>query len=210
MNRLEIYQQIILISIGFWLFALIHSVTAADRVKSKIIAAYPKIKKHYRWIYNFKSTVLFFLLYWFLPPNGELLYRFDGWAEIALRIGQIISLIGLVHAFRAFDGKEFLGIPSHYNKSDSSASFISTGYFRFVRHPLYAFIILFLVLEPTMRTGKLIYTINFISYFIVGTFVEERRLARQFGQRFLDYKAQVPRLIPSPFKIKRQIRESAR
>jgi protein-S-isoprenylcysteine O-methyltransferase Ste14 len=70
------------------------------------------------------------------------------------------------------------------------------GPYKVVRHPLYLFTIIFLILRPTMDLFYLVFLIFLIAYFYIGSFYEERKLVSAFGDRYREYQESVPRLFP--------------
>jgi methanethiol S-methyltransferase len=70
------------------------------------------------------------------------------------------------------------------------------GPYKVVRHPLYLFTIIFLILRPTMDLFYLVFLIFLIAYFYIGSFYEERKLVTAFGDRYRKYQESVPRLFP--------------
>lgn len=78
--------------------------------------------------------------------------------------------------------------------------FIATGVYRFVRHPLYFFSMLFLWANPVMSLTAFIITLWVTLYFYIGSYYEERRLLAEFGEAYRQYQIRVPRMIPLPFR----------
>jgi len=70
------------------------------------------------------------------------------------------------------------------------------GPYKIVRHPLYLFTIIFLILRPTMDLFYLVFLIFIIAYFYIGSFYEEKKLVSAFGDQYRKYQASVPRLFP--------------
>ena len=70
------------------------------------------------------------------------------------------------------------------------------GPYKVVRHPLYLFTIIFLILRPTMDLFYLIFLIFLIAYFYLGSIYEERKLVSVFGDQYRKYQEFVPRLFP--------------
>jgi protein-S-isoprenylcysteine O-methyltransferase Ste14 len=68
--------------------------------------------------------------------------------------------------------------------------------YRWVRHPLYTAGLLFIWLTPIMTLNTLVVFIAATVYILVGAFFEERKLEREFGQAYREYKAATPMLIP--------------
>jgi methanethiol S-methyltransferase len=70
------------------------------------------------------------------------------------------------------------------------------GPYKVVRHPLYLFTIIFLILRPTMDLFYLVFLIFLIAYFYIGSFYEEKKLVSAFGEQYRKYQESVPRLFP--------------
>jgi len=72
------------------------------------------------------------------------------------------------------------------------------GIHRYVRHPLYSGTILFVwglfVLFPLLN--NLIAVILLTAYVWIGIYFEEKKLIIEFGKKYEDYIATVPKLIP--------------
>lgn len=97
---------------------------------------------------------------------------------------------------------EFLGI----SKPKPENSKLNTkGFNSIVRHPIYlaTFVMFmgFFICFPTYST--LTAVICIIAYLVVGSFLEEKRLIKEFGDEYLFYKKEVPMLIPF-LKLKRK------
>jgi methanethiol S-methyltransferase len=68
--------------------------------------------------------------------------------------------------------------------------------YRWVRHPLYTAGLLFIWLTPVMTQNTLVVIIAASVYIVVGAFYEERKLEREFGAAYSEYKSKTPMLIP--------------
>jgi len=55
-------------------------------------------------------------------------------------------------------------------------------------------------LLPVMTWNMLALSIGITVYTLIGSLLEERRLAQQFGQEYAAYKERTPWLIPIHFK----------
>jgi len=68
--------------------------------------------------------------------------------------------------------------------------------YRYVRHPLYAGLLLSLWALPVMTAGRLLFALAFSAYILVGIGFEERDLLLQFGERYRRYRAEVGMVLP--------------
>jgi protein-S-isoprenylcysteine O-methyltransferase Ste14 len=115
---------------------------------------------------------------------------------------QLIGLAGLIMALWQTDIWDFAGLRQalHYLSGDEKSlappKLVTSGVYRFVRHPLYFFSLLVLWFNPTMTSSSLIFASASTFYFWLGSIYEERKLLAFFGQAYRDYQKRVPRLIP--------------
>lgn len=107
------------------------------------------------------------------------------------------------------DFKEFLGVSQiirysnheyDVNDLDERQTLITNGLYKYTRHPVYFFAILFLVFRPSMDLFYMIFLLCMIAYFFIGSYYEENKLIRNFGDKYLNYQKSVPRIVPRLFK----------
>ena len=192
----------------FILFCLTHSIFASVLFKRKVLSSFPRLKPYYRLLYNLLA--LFLLIFWLLSfPEDTSIYRLNGlWFFILL----LIQVLALLLAIKSISGHglSFLGIqqikqflsekkkPSYLDEP-KRGKLITTGLYRYMRHPLYTFSMIVLIASPVM-THNLIYIIGCVGiYFWIGSFFEERNLIKRFGDDYKKYQKEVPRFIPYKF-----------
>jgi protein-S-isoprenylcysteine O-methyltransferase Ste14 len=73
---------------------------------------------------------------------------------------------------------------------------VVSGPYRWVRHPLYLCTILFIWSSPDLSADRLLFNILWTVWIMIGARLEEQDLIDAFGQAYLDYQQQVPRLLP--------------
>ena len=172
----------------FILFAVAHSLFATAWAKKVLHGA---DRKGYRLFYNSASLVMFG---WVMSAyrNSEVLYFVPGVWSLVMYLLQVVVVMILVSCLRQTGVGDFIGFTKN-----TISSFTNTGWYSIVRHPLYFFSILFMVLNPVMTYQWLMLTILSIVYFIIGSLIEERRLAEEFGEAYRQYRRQVPFIIPN-------------
>jgi len=205
--------DIIIITFLFSLFGISHSILASSKVKRILVAKLGDRIAFYRLFYNLSSILIFLFIYVVSPKPSEIIYDLQFPYDMVIFVLQIFSLIGLFWTGSKIDIMEFLGIgqikrymKGNYNKNelDEKMVFSIDGPFKFTRHPIYFFSILFLALRPTMDMFYFIFFLNILLYFYIGSFFEERKLVEVFGQKYIDYQKTVPRLFP--IKLKKVIK----
>lgn len=115
----------------------------------------------------------------------------------ALSVLAVLVFVSSAHALRSFDplgigplrarvrGREFQPGP-----------FVVRGPYRWVRHPLYACILVLFWSNPVVTADRLLFNILWTVWIVAGTFLEERDLEREFGDLYHRYQEAVPMLLP--------------
>jgi protein-S-isoprenylcysteine O-methyltransferase Ste14 len=70
------------------------------------------------------------------------------------------------------------------------------GPYRWVRHPLYALLLVMLWTCPDVTADRLLFAMLFTGWIVLGTVLEERDLVRAFGDPYREYQERVPMLVP--------------
>lgn len=173
----------------FMLFAVAHSLFASAWAK-KILHGVDR--QGYRLCYNIASLAMFG---WVMSAyrHSEVLYFVPGIWSLIMYLLQLAVLVILVSCLRQTGFGVFFGFAKQ-----TSNSFTNSGWYSMVRHPLYFFSTLFMVLNPVMTSQWLMLTIMGTAYFIAGGLIEESRLTAEFGEKYRQYQKRVPFFIPNP------------
>ena len=205
---MSITIDILIIVFLFSLFSVIHTQLASTRVKTRIRDKLKDQIAFYRLFYNITSLVTFIIFYTLSPKPDVVIYDLKFPFDIIIFILQVAALAGFFIAGSQTDFKEFLGISQivRYSKQkydvsdlDEKQVLTTNGLYKYSRHPVYFFAILFLALRPSMDLFYLTFLLCMISYFYIGSFYEEKKLIRIFGEKYLDYQKSVPRIFPKIF-----------
>jgi protein-S-isoprenylcysteine O-methyltransferase Ste14 len=191
-------------------FGFVHSITISHFFKETLIKFTGKIFEtyFYRIIYNLISLVIYLNIVYFVKNSTETFLL----PPPLIYIFTIISLTGFLIAVIAFfqtDVLEFLGIKQVWRfftkgKRKSKKLFgydklVANGMFQFVRHPMYFGVSLVFLFNPYISTLTLTDRICAVSYLIIGSFFEEKRMLMVFGIQYKLYKESVPRFLPYKF-----------
>jgi protein-S-isoprenylcysteine O-methyltransferase Ste14 len=110
--------------------------------------------------------------------------------------GQLVALAFLAIGVLQTGIWSFLGLSQLGASRSTPQGLVTSGLYRFVRHPLYAAGLAFLWLSPALTVDRLVVFVCGTVYIVVGAFFEERKLRREFGQVYAAYAAVTPMLIP--------------
>lgn len=194
----------------FSLFVLVHSITASRSVKLAVAHSFPGFMPWYRLSYNLLSLATLYFFCSYSPKNGYTLYDLPTPLDLIFASIQFGSVLGLAWTFKSISGSEFMGfsqiIRSRRNEYraledlDEKYTLRIEGPYKFSRHPIYLFSIIFLLFRPQIHLDYLIMIILFIAYFFIGSIFEEKKLVKQFGEEYIRYQKTTGRIFPRFFK----------
>ena len=106
----------------------------------------------------------------------------------------------LLAASFEIDHYETFGLKQPYlamkGRAPAHIDFQAKRIYRVVRHPIQTGIFVGMWTAPTMTSSRLMFASLMTAYILVGLYFEERDLVRQFGERYRQYRAAVPGLLP--------------
>lgn len=182
-----------LLALGWTIYFAIHSVLAADRVKIFFKNLLHSGFRFYRIVYSLLSTVgLLGLLFLNAIVGGKLVINPQGIVRYLSLMLATFGVIIVSRAFKEHDALSFVGFRQEEMKFNRS------GILNYVRHPIYSGTILivigFFLFNPTLAT--LVSTVCIFVYLPIGIYLEEKKLVQLFGDQYIQYKKEVPSLIP--------------
>jgi methanethiol S-methyltransferase len=185
----------LIITIAVW--GIVHSVLASVGFKHVLRQTLGDgFMRFYRLLYNLFAVVSFLpILYLMLILPDQPLYQVPGPWSYLMRVGQATSGLLLLAAVLQTDLLAFAGL-RQLVEEEKRGDLVTGGLYRFVRHPLYTFSLLFLWLSPSLSLNSFVLYVALTVYILIGIIFEERKLQREFGQQYADYKSATPMLIP--------------
>lgn len=187
----------IILAIAFWGF--FHSFNASVRVKEFHRRRFGDgFMRFYRLAYNTFAVLTFLpIIILFLLSPGTVLYRVPAPWSYFMIAGQMFFASCLLVAVFQFGILYFIGVRQVADQAHNR-QLVTSGLYAYVRHPFYTFFLLFLWLTPLMTTSLLVVYLGLTFYIQIGIYFEERKLMREFGQQYADYRAVTPMLFPIP------------
>ncbi len=193
---------------GLWTgWAVLHSVLASRRVKAAVeLVAGPVRFPLYPLGYTLISLWTFYVVMQKEPDLPQLIWLVEGAAGYGMHALQAAGVGLLVWAAFTVDGLAFLGLRQlgHLlrrqlpQEPDPVRAFRTGGAYGFVRHPMHLGGILILALQPRMTLNALVFAVFGCLYIVVGSLLEERRMAATLGELWDDYRRKVPMFLPWP------------
>lgn len=190
---------------GFWiillavlLYGLAHSWLASLDFKERIQRRFGhSAKRWFRLVYNFIAVLTLLpvlLLPVILIDQPIYTIRFP-WLALTVSL-QLLSVVFLLIGLRQTGIGSFLGISQALSGQEAPPRLVEDGLYRWVRHPLYTAGLIFIWLMPVMTWNLLAINLGATLYILAGAVIEEKKLLREFGEAYADYKRRTPMLIP--------------
>lgn len=201
--------DILLLVLLFALFGYVHSVLASESVKIFFKKNFGRAIAFYRLGYNLFSLITLYFIWDLAPHPAFQIYTLPGPYDILVLIPQLFSIIGLIWCFKYVSFREFAGLNqidrflrNQYSDEelDEKYTLRVEGPYKYSRHPIYFFSIIFLMSRAEMNLSYLTMFISFTAYFYVGSYYEEKKMVRLFGNDYRNYQRNIPRIFP--FKLR--------
>ncbi len=190
-NQIDMLALIIL-----WVsFFISHSLLAATSVKIFFVKLLKEKFTYYRLVYNLISLFFMALIVIQIAVtaseeifNSGIFFQFMG--GTLLMAGLYITN----STFKHIDFWSFLGLST----KEESATLVTEGWYKVVRHPLYwgTFLILngIFFLKPTVTI--LLSVLLAITYIVIGIEFEEKKLRQSYGRAYDEYAFGKKKFIP--------------
>ncbi len=187
----------IILAIVWLIYCLLHSLLAATTVKHRL----QRILK-----INFKYYRIGYTIFSFIGLVAILIFQFSIVSAMVFLPSLPVKFIGILmmviggSIMAAMIWKYFMQLSGiRWLTSNEEASKLQIqGLHRYVRHPLYLGTFIFIwgwfLLSPSI--SFLISNTIITLYTLIGLRFEERKLIREFGQDYIEYRKRVPGLIP--------------
>jgi len=181
---------LILLSLAIW--GVVHSFLASQLAKDLF-----NMGRMYRLGYNLFAGVSFLpILYLSATLPDKPLYQIPAPWSYLMFAGQGLSAVFLLVALLQTDPLSFIGLRQLFEEKESPSVLTTSGPYKLVRHPLYTFSLLFIWLMPAMSLNSLTLYIGATLYIFIGAYFEERKLLREFGETYAEYRRKTPFIIP--------------
>jgi protein-S-isoprenylcysteine O-methyltransferase Ste14 len=201
---MEPVVDVLLIIFLFIVFGYTHSLLASEKVKIQFKKIFGGLIAFYRILYNLLSVISLYIIYNVSPKPHIIIYDLHNPFDLIILIPQFLSLAGVFWVFKYICLREFLGLEQikrffgkrYTTELDEEFTLRIEGPYRYSRHPIYFFSITFLLFRPVMDLFYLTFFICIVVYFYIGSYYEEKKLVRQFGNIYENYKKEVPKIFP--------------
>lgn len=180
-------------------FGLQHSTTARRRFKAWWTGYVPPSIERATYLYMTGGMTIFLVTLW--RPIPVTIWRIDQPILTAVIVTFYLAvwLLMLASTFH-FGHLSFFGLQQALDRfrqrPAGSTTFTARYLYALVRHPISLGWMLTPWLTPHMTVGQLTFAVSIMVYVLIATRFEEADLIEELGERYLEYRKQVPAFIP--------------
>jgi methanethiol S-methyltransferase len=182
-----------------WCF--LHSALISTTVTEYFRKRLGRAFRFYRLFFNAVSALtLIPVVLYASSARTEPIFSWDGY----MRITQVLLLGTAALLFflgaRRYDAARFFGLRQIRERTAHPGISVggeldTSGILAIVRHPWYVASILLIWARP-LDISAILANVILTSYLIIGAYLEEMKLVREFGERYREYQKRVSMLLP--------------
>jgi protein-S-isoprenylcysteine O-methyltransferase Ste14 len=183
------------------LFFIQHSVMIRTSFRTQVASILPP---HYHpSTYAIASGIALTAVVLLWQPSQTVIYRAEGLLRFLARAISLFAVVGFSWGVRALGNFDTFGLV-HIKvylrgKELRPPNFVLRGPYLWIRHPLYFFMIVLIWSAPDGSLDRLLFDILWTMWIVVGSYLEERDLVAEFGEKYRQYQKTVPMLFPWRF-----------
>jgi protein-S-isoprenylcysteine O-methyltransferase Ste14 len=151
-------------------------------------------------IYTILSGIILFIVIIFWQETSGTVATAEGALRLLLRVIFAASIAGFYWGTQAlgfFDPFGIRAIVNHLRgKRPKEMPLTVRGPYRWVRHPLYLFVLIMIWSCPDLTLDRLLFNVLWTVWIYIGALLEEWDLVADFGDAYRRYQQKVPMLIP--------------
>lgn len=192
-------NSVLLVDTGLsMLFFIQHSFMIRKSFRRKMVRVIPE--EYYSAFYTVVSGIVLLAVIVLWQESDRVFTLFQGTSRWIFRSMYLAAVAGFFWGTRALKSFDAFGIRQIMNrirgKKSRQLPFTINGPYRWVRHPLYFFVLLMIWSCPDLMMDRLLFNVLWTTWIAVGALLEERDLVADFGDEYIEYRKKVPMLIP--------------
>jgi protein-S-isoprenylcysteine O-methyltransferase Ste14 len=180
-------------------FGLQHSTTARRRFKAWWTGYVPPSIERATYLYMTAGMTIILVTLW--RPIPVTIWRIDQPVLAGIIVTFYLAVWLLMYASTFLFGHlNFFGVQQALDRfrqrPAGTTTFTARYLYALVRHPISLGWMLTPWLTPHMTVGQLTFAVSIMVYVLIATRFEEADLIEELGERYLEYRKQVPAYIP--------------
>ncbi len=133
-------------------------------------------------------------------PSQTVIYKISGAPWLLVRAISVVAVAGFSWGIQALGNFDTFGldpIRAHLrNRQLHQPHFVVRGPYLWVRHPLYFFTLILIWSCPAVNSDRLLFNVLWTLWVVLGSYLEEKDLVAEFGEKYRHYQRTVPMLVP--------------
>jgi len=151
-------------------------------------------------IYAIASGIVLLLVILLWQRSTQTVITPSGLFRWSLRAVFFLSILGFYWGVKALQSFDPFGLRPIFNRlrgrNPNLVPITVAGPYRWVRHPLYLFMMLMIWSCPDLTRDRLLFNLLWTVWIVIGSYLEESDLIVEFGDAYREYRKRVPMLIP--------------
>ena len=151
-------------------------------------------------LYSIVSGVVLTCVVLCWQRSGIVVWSVNGVLRLLFVAAMVFALVVFAWSALSIRSFDILGVAPLRarvsGKTYQPGAFEVRGPYRWVRHPLYLGVLLVLWSTTNVTADRLLFNILWSAWVVVATYLEERDLEREFGEKYRVYRQHVPMLLP--------------
>ena len=180
------------------LFFIQHSGMMRSSFRTRLAAILPC--RYHPSLYAIASGIALTAVVFYWMPTQAVVYRIEGLFRLPVRSFCLAAIAGFWWGVRSLDHFDTFGLaPLNTHLSGRplrSPDFVVRGPYRWVRHPLYFFVLVLIWSAPDVHSDRLLFNVLWTLWIVLGAFLEEKDLVTELGEKYRRYQKKVPMLFP--------------
>ncbi len=180
------------------IFFVQHSGMVRKPVRARLARIVPA--DYFGAMYSVASGVALVMVVVFWQPAGAPLFVLHGPARLFMGLLGAASVAGFVWGAVSLKGFDMLGLRPLRARLRGEAAPVARlmvrGPYRWVRHPLYTFVIVLIWSNAEVGPDGLLFNLLWTAWIWLGATLEERDLTDELGSAYQAYRRRVPMLLP--------------
>lgn len=178
-------------------FAVGHSLMAREGCKRVMRRLVPAASERSVFVLVASLQLAVLCRLW-LPVAASPLWMLNGVGRWLVSGVCAAGALLLVASTFMMDHLELTGLRQAFGRGGAPAGLRRPWLYAHVRHPIYLGALVVIWAAPSMTASRLLLSMAFTLYVVVGVRLEERDLLRSFGDEYRRYRREVPMLLPWP------------
>lgn len=196
-------MKLFILGMLWLLWGTLHSFLIEPGVVDRLQRQLPFLSRYYRIGYNSVALITVLPLFWYSRTiSAEPVFSWQDWGVLLRYFLLVVAIFLFSSGAKRYDLQDFLGVRQlrsgqrHLLLSEDAA-FPAVGVHGVTRHPWYLGSLLFIwTILPRYSSGELVAVIVLSGYLLVGTWSEERKILRNYGEAYRLYQQNVSMLFP--------------